>query len=1127
MPEAGDLDPRPDPSRLPHRRATSEPTRAALAGLAGTAALGAALAVAPGAAGAADDVFVYSSNATIRGINVTRNTDVFLTSSPIASGVNALAVNTDAGYAYYGDGTSVYRWDPALGSGAASHSLMMDLAAGPVTAPATELDSTGGTFLDGTYYVGSESGGFANEVHALTMSLDGTQVVAAEALGLLAACGCTPQDLGGFGDLAAVDEGGTTVLYGTTSALGGTGGGLAGRWRFTPAAGTFQFLATAPNGQLANSLTGALYSNVGQEVREVSRTTGATSATTLFTTSAAIFDFTSGFALDFGDAPTGYGAAFHRIDESPGAARIGALGPDNDPGSLNSTAGSGFLNGTGDDTLGIDDEDAVGTAAAVSVAAGSHAVTLACAAGTRVAGWIDLNLNGRFDPSERNDNHPASCAAGSVELQWYSLPGASGGGQSWLRLRASSNVSAISSPVGIASDGEVEDHPVALDAPDLSSCTVYPDAGPVSIPANAATTVTSTITVPASSRVVSDVNVLGVRGDHTWVSDLVFSLVHDGTARELDGRRCGNQDDFSFSFDDEGTDARACPPTGGRTLAPTQPLDAFDGAAPGGAWTLRLQDVYPEDGGTLQDWALEICTVEPVPENPALRLGKAASVSGREATVRLAVENVGDVALTDLSLVDDLDATFGAGNHTVIAAPTLLSGPATVVPDASFTGTGANAELLGPGSRIAPGERATIAFTVRVDALIVGAGGAVGDYRNTATASGTGPDGTTVADDSNAGLDLTVDADEPTPIVIDASATLAGRVFVDVSSAGDSHDGVDQPGEPGAGGRAVEFLLAGGGSIGAVTTDGEGAWRFSVPPVHAGAPITVRVVEAGSTAFVSEAPAFADGTVTDGRVTLVPATGQTIEGIDVGVAPAPRLEADRLASASPGTRVRFAHAHTSGAHGTLAASLGDGSGGAATRMDANLVLDLDCDGEVDPGEGPFGAPLAVGPGTRTCLVIDAFVPADALPGSRLEVALDTVLSLVDPAGTGHGVTFARSNVDAANVAAAADGRLELDKRVRNVTLGEGFGTSNDALPGHTLEYEIVYRNSGPAPIEGLEVDDLAPAYTRVEPGSASCGATPAPLACSVVESGETLGWRFTGALPAGATGTVGYRVTVD
>ncbi len=758
-----------------------------------------------------------------------------------------------------------------------------------------------------------------------------------------------------------------------------------------------------------------------------------------------------------------------------------------------------------------------------------------CAAGTRVAGWIDLDLNRRFDARERNDNHPASCTAGRARLEWNSLPGASGG-DSWLRLRASSNLSAISVPVGIASDGEVEDHPVRIDGPNTATgncpvgsvSSIYSAADvPVAIPTDQTATVVSSITVPPGDA-VTDVNLLDVVGDHSWINDMQFRLFHDGTERTVYGYACSTSErdlGFSFSFDDEASGSPPCPPLTGETYAPVETLDAFDGSASGGVWELRMQDRFNQDGGSLQGWAIEICTTSAFVEEPELRLGKAANVSGRDVTVTLALENVGNTALSNVTLVDDLDAAFGAGSHTLIEAPTLVAGPGTVILEPAYTGTGAATGLFAAGSTLGAGERATVRFSVRIDSLVAGPSGVIGEYENTATGTGASPGGTSVSDASNAGLDLTVDGDAPTPVVIDASARLSGNVFVDVSSATASHDGVPDPGELGAGGRTVSFVAADGTALGSALTDGRGAWTFDVPVAHADAAVTVRVSDVATTAFVSEAPAWRDADVADGQLVLVPGIGAEVAGLDVGVAPAPRLESGRVLSAAAGARTSFAHVHVAGSHGTLSATIGTtGGAGGGELPGATLLVDADCDGT---GEGPRAGPVTVVPGERSCFVVEAFLPAAAPAGARYAVAIDTTLVLSDAAGTGHATSFARRNVDSVTVAGAGEGRLELAKRVRNVTLGEGFGASNAGLPGHVLEYEIEYRNSGTDAIDGLRLDDLAPPYTSVQPGTAVCADVPAPLTCSVVEAGESLGWRFTGSLPAGSVGSVTYRVAID
>ena len=1091
--------------------------------------------LAPGQVQAADDVFIYSSAASIRSINLTRGSDVLLTSAPGVASANALAFNPSTGFVYYGDNTSVYRWDPALGAGTGAHSLMMNFASGSVSAPITELGSTGGSYSDGIYYVGSEdpASGAIVEIFALRMSLDGTQVVSAEALDLLAACGCTSNDLGGFGDIAAFEEGGVAVIYGSSTGLGG-GGASSGRWKFVPSTNTFTLLAPAANGQLSRSIDDRLYSNVGNAVREVDRVTGVTSPTTLFTTSNAIFDFTSGFVIDFGDAPDSYGAAYHRQSGGVSTTYIGNLAADNDSGTLNSVAG--FVNGAGDDSDGSDDEDAINVTPTIGANSSNYSVSLDCTAGTRVAGWIDFNVDGSFGSNERNDNHPASCSNGSVTLSWDSLPSLSGG-NSYMRLRASTNIAAISSPTGVAPDGEVEDHPVVIDAPSFGSCpagsqsTVYtPNDLPLAIPVGTAS-VSSSLTVP-DNEVITDVNVLGLEGTHSWINDLQFTLSHEGVSRTLYGYACGREDNFDLSLDDESSGTPSCPPVGGGTYPPVQSLDAFDGQSSTGDWVLTVTDQYVgADGGSVDNWSLEICSAAPGESAPAIRLGKAALVSGRDVTVTLAAENVGNTALENVQITDELNPVFGAGRWSIVTTPVIVAGPDGMSVNASWSGVAPQAGLLANASELGVGERVDVRFTVRVDSFATAptggpAGDAWGEYVNTATASARAAgSGEQVNDTSNNGLDLTVDGDAATPIVVDASAALSGVVFND--SASDetlAHDGLRAANETGAGGRIIEARTLAGDILATAVTDADGVWALQIPVSETQQAVSVSLRSVEGSRSVSEAPVYVDAQAADGRLTLTPGVGGELTGIDFGVIDTPQLDADRQASVVAGASVVLAHRYVASSHGSLAINLdalGDSPGS------ARVVLDTNCDGAIDSSEQTVPNTLALARGDSLCLLVELLMPPDAQPGRTFAYSLDTALALSDVSGIGHGVVLEVSNRDTVTVLATGAGQLELEKTVINVSRAGSAGVRNAALPGETLEFVLIYRNSGSADLPGLIVNDAAPPYTAVVPGTALCTDTPGGMNCLARESGNLLDWAFTGDLAPGQSGSVSYQVTVD
>ena len=146
-------------------------------------------------------------------------------------------------------------------------------------------------------------------------------------------------------------------------------------------------------------------------------------------------------------------------------------------------------------------------------------------------------------------------------------------------------------------------------------CTTYTSTDvPKSIPTSGTPTVLSTLNVPEGG-LITDVNVLGLNGTHTYIDDLIFTLISPTNAQTiLMNRACTSQDNFNISFDDESANAAGtwpCPPTNGGTYRPDGSLAAFDGSQMQGVWTLKVQDVYTNDGGSLNGWQLQICRSTP------------------------------------------------------------------------------------------------------------------------------------------------------------------------------------------------------------------------------------------------------------------------------------------------------------------------------------------------------------------------------------------------------------------------------------------------------------------------------------------------------------------------------------
>ncbi len=124
------------------------------------------------------------------------------------------------------------------------------------------------------------------------------------------------------------------------------------------------------------------------------------------------------------------------------------------------------------------------------------------------------------------------------------------------------------------------------------------------------TTVTSVLNIPAGG-IIQDVNVVGLKGKHSYVSDLTVSLISpSNTLVQLFAEDCYDGHDFNLNFDDQAQNDIACPLDSLQTAKPLQPLSAFNNQNSTGTWTLQVDDAYDGDGGSLDNWGLRICTYQ-------------------------------------------------------------------------------------------------------------------------------------------------------------------------------------------------------------------------------------------------------------------------------------------------------------------------------------------------------------------------------------------------------------------------------------------------------------------------------------------------------------------------------------
>ncbi len=137
---------------------------------------------------------------------------------------------------------------------------------------------------------------------------------------------------------------------------------------------------------------------------------------------------------------------------------------------------------------------------------------------------------------------------------------------------------------------------------------------PMTIRPIANESVVSTINIPEEG-ILLDINVKELDIKHSWIQDLSIHLNSPlGTRIYLTREVCGiGQADLFLTFDDDAPGSYLdipCPPTTGETFKGIEPLDFYIGEPINGPWSLVVDDPYDADGGSLNDWSLEVCYLD-------------------------------------------------------------------------------------------------------------------------------------------------------------------------------------------------------------------------------------------------------------------------------------------------------------------------------------------------------------------------------------------------------------------------------------------------------------------------------------------------------------------------------------
>ncbi|WP_316635917.1 reprolysin-like metallopeptidase [uncultured Flavobacterium sp.] len=149
--------------------------------------------------------------------------------------------------------------------------------------------------------------------------------------------------------------------------------------------------------------------------------------------------------------------------------------------------------------------------------------------------------------------------------------------------------------------------PFAVGYTSTTTCDTYSFGSSFNIPFSSTFT-SKTITVPASTGIVTDVNV-SVNVTHDRLSDLEIQVVNpQGTVVNLFNKGCtGVSSTLALQFDDDGVNLD-CSKTTSQIVLPVDALSIFNGQNPQGNWTFRVRDAVTGMFGTINSASINICT---------------------------------------------------------------------------------------------------------------------------------------------------------------------------------------------------------------------------------------------------------------------------------------------------------------------------------------------------------------------------------------------------------------------------------------------------------------------------------------------------------------------------------------
>ena len=221
-------------------------------------------------------------------------------------------------------------------------------------------------------------------------------------------------------------------------------------------------------------------------------------------------------------------------------------------------------------------------------------------------------------------------------------------------------------------------------------CTpqTFTNTTPLGIPTGPAV-VTSTLTVTGAGPVLADVN-LTTFITHTFAADLDITITSPaGTVVTLTtDNGAGNDNVFNGTvWDDDANPAGQVPYvtnnglvtdhayanlTVASPLVPEEVLAAFIGEDPNGTWTVTISDDLAGDGGSLDSWTLNLCTLPAAPAGTTTSFTNNTPVgipTGPAVVTSTLIVTGAGAQIGKVTLLTNLTHTFAADLDITITSP--------------------------------------------------------------------------------------------------------------------------------------------------------------------------------------------------------------------------------------------------------------------------------------------------------------------------------------------------------------------------------------------------------------------------------------------------------------------------